>query len=163
VITVPAYFDDAQRQATRDAARLAGLDVLRIVNEPTAASLAYGLDQRKQGKVVVYDLGGGTFDVSILSIEDGVFQVLATNGDTHLGGDDFDRTLVDARAPELAAIVRPSALHDPASSKLLRLAAERARSSSRATPRRTMLVSLPELASTGAAVTREEFEALTEP
>ena len=91
VITVPAYFDDAQRQATRDAARLAGLEVLRIVNEPTAASLAYGLDQKQEGTVVVYDLGGGTFDVSVLSIEDGVFQVLSTNGDTRLGGDDIDR------------------------------------------------------------------------
>ena len=107
VITVPAYFDDAQRQATRDAARLAGLDVLRIVNEPTAASLAYGLDQRKQGNVAVYDLGGGTFDVSVLSIEDGVFRVLATAGDTHLGGDDFDRALVRPRArAELAGAGR---------------------------------------------------------
>src|SRR5688572_11027848 len=83
VITVPAYFDDAQRQATRDAARIAGLDVLRILNEPTAASLAYGLDRREEATVAVYDLGGGTFDVSILSIEGGVFQVLATAGDTH--------------------------------------------------------------------------------
>src|SRR5205085_11349813 len=99
VVTVPAYFDDAQRQSTRDAARLAGLEVLRILNEPTAASLAYGLDQRDKGNVAVFDLGGGTFDVTILSIEDGVFRVLATNGDTHLGGDDFDQRLADlARA-----------------------------------------------------------------
>ena len=94
VITVPAYFDDSQRQATRDAGRIAGLDVLRIVNEPTAAALAYGLDQRKSGTVAVYDLGGGTFDCSILSIKDGVFKVLSTNGDTYLGGDDFDRALM---------------------------------------------------------------------
>ena len=94
VITVPAYFDDSQRQATRDAGRIAGLDVLRIVNEPTAAALAYGLDQRKTGTVAVYDLGGGTFDCSILSIRDGVFKVLSTNGDTYLGGDDFDRALM---------------------------------------------------------------------
>ena len=95
VITVPAYFDDTQRQATRDAARLAGIDVLRIINEPTAASLAYGLDQKEAATVAVYDLGGGTFDVSILSIEEGTFQVLSTSGDTHLGGDDFDRALID--------------------------------------------------------------------
>ena len=95
VITVPAYFNDAQRTATRDAGRLAGLEVLRIVNEPTAASLAYGLDQRDRGIIAVYDLGGGTFDISILKVEDGVFQVLATNGDTHLGGDDIDRLLVE--------------------------------------------------------------------
>jgi Fe-S protein assembly chaperone HscA len=90
VITVPAYFNDAQRTATRDAGRIAGLEVLRIINEPTAASLAYGLDKRHTGVIAVYDLGGGTFDISILRVEDGVFQVLATNGDTHLGGDDID-------------------------------------------------------------------------
>jgi Fe-S protein assembly chaperone HscA len=95
VITVPAYFNDAQRTATRDAGRLAGLEVLRIVNEPTAASLAYGLDRRDRGIIAVYDLGGGTFDISILKVEDGVFQVLATNGDTHLGGDDLDRLFVE--------------------------------------------------------------------
>jgi len=94
VITVPAYFNDAQRTATRDAGRLAGLDVLRIVNEPTAASIAYGLDKRNAGLIAVYDFGGGTFDISILRVEDGVFQVLATNGDTHLGGDDIDRVLI---------------------------------------------------------------------
>ena len=93
VITVPAYFNDAQRQATRDAGRIAGLDVVRIVNEPTAASLAYGLQRLKEGVIAVYDLGGGTFDVSILRVKEGVFEVLATNGDTHLGGDDFDRVL----------------------------------------------------------------------
>jgi len=101
VITVPAYFDDTQRQATRDAGRIAGLDVLRIVNEPTAAALAYGLDQREAGKVAVYDLGGGTFDCSILSIAGGVFKVLSTNGDTYLGGDDFDRALMSVVATEL--------------------------------------------------------------
>ncbi len=94
VITVPAYFNDAQRQATRDAGRLAGLEVLRLVNEPTAASLAYGLDKRKQGVIAVYDLGGGTFDISILRLHDGIFEVLATNGDTHLGGDDIDNLLL---------------------------------------------------------------------
>ena len=90
VITVPAYFNDAQRTATRDAGRIAGLEVLRIINEPTAAALAYGLDKRHAGIIAVYDLGGGTFDISILRVEDGVFQVLSTNGDTHLGGDDID-------------------------------------------------------------------------
>jgi Fe-S protein assembly chaperone HscA len=100
VITVPAYFDDSQRQATRDAGRIAGLDVLRILNEPTAAALAYGLDRRQQGTIVVYDLGGGTFDCSILSLHHGVFQVLATHGDTFLGGDDFDRAIMEVVARE---------------------------------------------------------------
>ena len=95
VITVPAYFNDSQRQATKDAGRIAGLEVLRIVNEPTAASLAYGLHRLKEGTVAVYDLGGGTFDISILKVKDGIFEVLATNGNTHLGGDDFDRAVVD--------------------------------------------------------------------
>jgi len=94
VITVPAYFNDAQRQATKDAGRIAGLDVLRLVNEPTAASLAYGLDEKKNGIVAVYDLGGGTFDISILKLHDGIFEVIATNGDTHLGGDDIDNLLI---------------------------------------------------------------------
>src|ERR1700729_3897974 len=94
VITVPAYFNDAQRQATKDAGRIAGLEVLRLVNEPTAAALAYGLDKRRNGIVAVYDLGGGTFDISILKLEDGLFEVLATNGDTHLGGDDIDNLLI---------------------------------------------------------------------
>src|SRR5262249_7086782 len=93
VITVPAYFNDAQRQATKDAGKLAGLEVLRILNEPTAAALAYGLDKIKEGTIAVYDFGGGTFDISILKVKDGVFHVLATNGDTHLGGDDIDQRL----------------------------------------------------------------------
>ena len=95
VITVPAYFNDSQRQATKDAGRIAGLEVLRIINEPTAASLAYGLDKKKDEKIAVYDLGGGTFDISVLDIGDGVFEVKATNGDTHLGGDDFDQRVMD--------------------------------------------------------------------
>jgi Fe-S protein assembly chaperone HscA len=122
VITVPAYFNDAQRTATRDAGRIAGLEVLRIINEPTAASLAYGLDKRHQGLIAVYDLGGGTFDISILRVEDGVFQVLATNGDTHLGGDDIDlllteRVLADfdsggaaPRSPETVQMVRKAVI-----------------------------------------------------
>jgi molecular chaperone DnaK len=119
VITVPAYFNDAQRTATRDAGRIAGLEVLRIINEPTAASLAYGLDKRHTGVIAVYDFGGGTFDVSILRVEDGVFQVLATNGDTHLGGDDIDRLLVErflaadqnsSRTPEDIQGIRKAAI-----------------------------------------------------
>ena len=95
VITVPAYFDDTQRQATKDAGRIAGLDVKRIINEPTAAALAYGLDKKKEEKIAVYDLGGGTFDISILELGDGVFEVKSSNGDTHLGGDDFDQRIID--------------------------------------------------------------------
>ena len=95
VITVPAYFNDAQRQATKDAGKIAGLEVLRIINEPTAAALAYGLEKKKDEKIAVYDLGGGTFDISVLEIGDGVFEVKATNGDTHLGGDDWDNAVMD--------------------------------------------------------------------
>src|SRR5262249_35809365 len=118
VITVPAYFNDAQRTATRDAGRIAGLEVLRIINEPTAASLAYGLDKRHTGLIAVYDLGGGTFDISILRVEDGVFQVLATNGDTHLGGDDIDvlmmNTVLGGTPPgsQAAASTRSHAAED---------------------------------------------------
>ncbi len=107
VITVPAYFNDAQRTATRDAGRIAGLDVLRIINEPTAASLAYGLDRRNAGLIAVYDFGGGTFDISILRVEDGVFQVLATSGDTHLGGDDIDHLLVERVLADLGDSAGP--------------------------------------------------------
>jgi len=95
VITVPAYFNDSQRQATKDAGKIAGLEVLRIVNEPTAASLAYGLDKKKEETIAVFDLGGGTFDISILELGEGTFQVKSTNGDTHLGGDDFDQRVID--------------------------------------------------------------------
>jgi Fe-S protein assembly chaperone HscA len=116
VITVPAYFNDAQRTATRDAGRIAGLDVLRIINEPTAASLAYGLDKKHEGVIAVYDLGGGTFDISILRIEDGVFQVLSTNGDTHLGGDDIDQVFTTHALEAIehaGASVRQNGEYDP--------------------------------------------------
>ncbi len=100
VITVPAYFNDSQRQATKDAGKIAGLNVLRIINEPTAASLAYGLDKKKDEKIAVFDLGGGTYDISILEIGEGVFEVKSTNGNTHLGGEDFDQRLIDWLANE---------------------------------------------------------------
>ena len=100
VITVPAYFNDAQRQATKDAGTIAGLTVLRIINEPTAASMAYGLEKKKEERIAVFDLGGGTFDISILEMGEGVFEVKSTNGDTHLGGDDFDQRLMDFLADE---------------------------------------------------------------
>ena len=103
VITVPAYFNDAQRQATKDAGRIAGLEVLRLVNEPTAAALAYGLDKRQNGTIAVYDFGGGTFDISILKLHDGIFEVLATNGDTHLGGDDIDNLLIQIALEDIAS------------------------------------------------------------
>jgi Fe-S protein assembly chaperone HscA len=134
VVTVPAYFNDSQRQATRDAGRIAGLDVVRIVNEPTAASLAYGLDRLATGVIAVYDLGGGTFDISILRVKDGVFEVLATNGDTHLGGDDFDRVVVlwlleDIQARHHAALAADgvSLAHDGEAMQELRLASEAAK------------------------------------
>jgi molecular chaperone DnaK len=127
VITVPAYFNDGQRQATRDAGRIAGLDVLRIVNEPTAASLAYGLQRLTQGTVAVYDLGGGTFDISILRVKDGIFEVLATNGNTHLGGDDFDRALVDWLLGDIEAAHGVDLRKDAESMQELRLGAEAAK------------------------------------
>merc|ERR1712113_687347 len=100
VVTVPAYFNDSQRQATKDAGKIAGLDVLRIINEPTAAALAFGMEAQDGQTIAVYDLGGGTFDVSILEISGGVFEVKATNGDTHLGGEDFDNTILEFLASE---------------------------------------------------------------
>jgi Fe-S protein assembly chaperone HscA len=127
VITVPAYFNDSQRQATKDAGRIAGLEVLRIVNEPTAASLAYGLQKLAQGTIAVYDLGGGTFDISILRVKDGVFEVLATNGDTHLGGDDIDRVLVDWLLEDIRAVHGTDLSGDAEARQELRLAAEAAK------------------------------------
>ena len=127
VITVPAYFNDAQRQATKDAGRIAGLDVLRIVNEPTAASLAYGLERLTEGIIAVYDLGGGTFDISILRVKDGIFEVLATNGNTHLGGDDFDRALVEWLLEDIEAGHGSDLSKDPEAVQDLRLGAEAAK------------------------------------
>jgi molecular chaperone DnaK len=122
VVTVPAYFNDAQRQATKDAGRIAGLDVLRLVNEPTAASLAYGLDKRQAGIVAVYDLGGGTFDVSILRLQDGIFEVLATGGDTHLGGDDIDNRLLAIALEDVATEWGEDVSSDATAVQLLRRA-----------------------------------------
>src|SRR5687767_4829242 len=127
VITVPAYFNDSQRQATKDAGRIAGLEVLRIINEPTAASLAYGLDKKKDEKIAVYDLGGGTFDISILELGDGVFEVKATNGDTHLGGDDFDKRVIDWLAEEFKKQEGIDLRKDPMALQRLKEAAEKAK------------------------------------
>lgn len=127
VITVPAYFDDAQRQATKNAGKIAGLDVLRIINEPTAAAIAYGLDKKNDQTIVVYDLGGGTFDVSVLEIGDGVFEVKSTNGDTHLGGDDFDQALIDHFLAEFKKEQGIDLKEDPAALQRLKEAAEKAK------------------------------------
>jgi molecular chaperone DnaK len=127
VITVPAYFNDAQRQATKDAGRIAGLEVLRIVNEPTAAALAYGLQNLAQGVIAVYDLGGGTFDISILRVKEGVFEVLATNGNTHLGGDDFDRAVVQWLLQDIKSVHGADLSEDPEALQELRLGAEAAK------------------------------------
>ena len=127
VITVPAYFNDAQRQATKDAGRIAGLEVLRIVNEPTAAALAYGLQKLSQGIIAVYDLGGGTFDISILRVKDGVFEVLATNGNTHLGGDDFDRAMVDWILADIQSRHHVDLSEDAEALQEIRLGAEAAK------------------------------------
>ncbi|MDR1551625.1 MAG: molecular chaperone DnaK [Holosporaceae bacterium] len=127
VVTVPAYFNDAQRQATRDAGKIAGLDVLRIINEPTAAALAYGLDKKNSGLIAVYDLGGGTFDISILEIGDGVFEVKATNGDTFLGGEDFDKRIIDYLADEFKKENGVDLRNDSMAQQRLKEAAEKAK------------------------------------
>src|SRR5690242_10409222 len=127
VITVPAYFNDAQRQATKDAGRIAGLDVLRIINEPTAASLAYGLDKKKDERIAVYDLGGGTFDISVLELGDGVFEVKSTNGDTHLGGDDFDQRIINWLADEFRREQGVDLRQDKMALQRLKEAAEKAK------------------------------------
>src|SRR6476661_8169358 len=125
VITVPAYFNDAQRQATKDAGQIAGLEVSRIINEPTAAAMAYGLDKKKDEKIVVFDLGGGTFDVSVLEVEEGSVEVLSTNGDTHLGGDDFDEELINYIADDFKKENGIDLRKDPMALQRLREAAEK--------------------------------------
>ena len=166
VITVPAYFNDAQRQATKDAGRIAGLTVRRIINEPTAAALAYGLDHEANQKIMVYDLGGGTFDVSVIEIGDGVIEVLAVSGDNHLGGDDFDRRLANYLAGEFRAQTKINLLKDPAAMQRVVEAAEKAKIELSTT--QTTHVNLPFLAQAKArpvhmdiTVTRQKFEELT--
>ncbi len=144
VITVPAYFNDSQRQATKDAGRIAGLDVLRIVNEPTAACLAYGLQRKQEGIIAVYDLGGGTFDISILKVKDGIFEVLATNGDTHLGGDDFDRALVDLILADARTRHGVDLAGDPEAMQEIRLGSEAARIVLSSAERTTLSLPMPQ-------------------
>jgi molecular chaperone DnaK len=127
VVTVPAYFNDSQRQATKDAGKIAGLDVLRIINEPTAAALAYGLDKKKEEKIAVFDLGGGTYDISVLELAEGVFEVKSTNGDTHLGGDDFDQRLIDWLVAEFKKDQGIDLSKDPMALQRLKEAAEKAK------------------------------------
>ena len=166
VITVPAYFNDSQRQATKDAGKIAGLDVKRIINEPTAAALAYGLDNEKEQKIMVYDLGGGTFDVSIIEIGDGVIEVLATNGDTHLGGDDFDQKIIDWMLAEFKAKEGVDLSNDKMALQRLKEAAEKAKKElSSAT---TTNINLPFITATAEGpkhfdmnLTRAKFDELT--
>ncbi|MCI9462745.1 MAG: molecular chaperone DnaK [Lachnospiraceae bacterium] len=166
VITVPAYFNDAQRQATKDAGKIAGLDVKRIINEPTAAALAYGLDNEKEQKIMVYDLGGGTFDVSLIEIGDGVIEVLATNGDTHLGGDDFDQKIIDWMLAEFKAQEGVDLSNDKMALQRLKEAAEKAKKElSSAT---TTNINLPFITATAEGpkhfdmnLTRAKFDELT--
>ena len=166
VITVPAYFTDAQRQATKDAGKIAGLEVLRIINEPTAAALAYGMDKENNQKIMVFDLGGGTFDVSILEISDGVFEVLATNGDTHLGGDDFDQRLIDWMANKFQQEHGIDLRKDKMVLQRLKDAAEKAKIE--LSGMTTTSINLPFITATAegplhfeATLTRAEFDSLT--
>ena len=162
VITVPAYFNDSQRQATKDAGMIAGLEVLRIINEPTAASLAYGLQQKTQGTIAVYDLGGGTFDISILKLKNGIFEVLATNGDTHLGGDDFDRRLADLFVKEIREQHALDLNVYPDHMQAVRLEAERTKIRLSDELRTTAILDLPEGKGRYARdLTREQLESLT--
>jgi Fe-S protein assembly chaperone HscA len=168
VITVPAYFNDVQRQATKDAGRIAGLEVLRLVNEPTAASLAYGLDKKQNGIVAVYDLGGGTFDVSILKLHDGIFEVIATNGDTHLGGDDIDNLLIaialDDTAGDLGLDLRRNDLRRNAEAvQAIRKAVIEAKIALSSAPSATLDVELPGGRRYLREITREQFEQLIQP
>eukprot|EP00747_Dinoflagellata_sp_TGD_P152801 gnl/TRDRNA2_/TRDRNA2_177343_c1_seq1.p1 gnl/TRDRNA2_/TRDRNA2_177343_c1~~gnl/TRDRNA2_/TRDRNA2_177343_c1_seq1.p1 ORF type:complete len:555 (-),score=47.14 gnl/TRDRNA2_/TRDRNA2_177343_c1_seq1:141-1805(-) len=166
VITVPAYFNDSQRQATKDAGTIAGIDVLRIINEPTAASLAYGFDKKKNETIVVFDLGGGTFDVSILEVGDGVFEVLSTSGDTHLGGDDFDKRIVDWLADDSETNEGIDLRRDRQALQRLTEAAEKAKIELSASTQTQ--ISLPFITATAAgpkhidvSLTRTEFEKIT--
>jgi molecular chaperone DnaK len=162
VITVPAYFNDSQRQATKDAGMIAGLDVLRIINEPTAASLAYGLQQKTQGTIAVYDLGGGTFDISILKLKNGIFEVLATNGDTHLGGDDFDRRIADLFVKEIREQYGLDLNTYPDHMQAARLEAERIKVRLSDEIKTTAILDLPEdKGRYSRDLTRDQLESLT--
>jgi Fe-S protein assembly chaperone HscA len=163
VITVPAYFNDAQRQATKDAGRMAGLEVLRLVNEPTAAALAYGLDRQKDGIVAVYDLGGGTFDISILKLHEGIFEVIATNGDTHLGGDDLDNLLLAIALDEIETEEHIPARQQPGLIQALRNAVIDAKIALSANESARMEVPLPNDRRYRREITRAQFEQLIEP
>lgn len=162
VITVPAYFNDSQRQATKDAGMIAGLEVLRIINEPTAASLAYGLQKRTQGQIAVFDLGGGTFDISILKLKNGIFEVLSTNGDTHLGGDDFDRVVADHFLKEIRARHGVDVYAFPDTMQALRLEAEQAKIRLSDTQNTSVRIELPEgQGEFRSGLTRDQLETLT--
>src|SRR5512147_2503142 len=163
VITVPAYFNDAQRQATKDAGRIAGLDVLRLVNEPTAASLAYGLDEKKNGIVAVYDLGGGTFDISILKLHDGIFEVIATNGDTHLGGDDIDNLLLTIALDDIRGDLGIDFRRNAEAIQALRKAMIDAKIHLSAAGGTALEVELPGGKKYQREITRGQFEQLIEP
>jgi Fe-S protein assembly chaperone HscA len=162
VITVPAYFNDSQRQATKDAGMIAGLEVLRIINEPTAASLAYGLQEKTQGTIAVYDLGGGTFDISILKLKDGIFEVLATNGDTHLGGDDLDRRIADLFLAEIRGAFGIDLTIHPDHMQTVRLEAERAKIRLSEAGHTEIAIDLPDgKGRFTRELTREQLESLT--
>src|ERR1700744_4301097 len=163
VITVPAYFNDAQRQATKDAGRMAGLDVLRLVNEPTAAALAYGLDRAKEGTIAVYDLGGGTFDISILKLRDGIFEVQSTNGDTHLGGDDIDNLLLTIALDEIHAEHGVDLRQHPSAVQALRKAAIDAKIQLSYQPAASFDVELPNGDRYQREIPRDIFEDLIQP
>jgi len=163
VITVPAYFNDAQRQATKDAGRMAGLEVLRLVNEPTAAALAYGLDREKEGVIAVYDFGGGTFDVSILKLHEGIFEVIATNGDTHLGGDDIDNLLIAIALDDLAGDAGIDARTQPEVIQAIRKAVIEAKIALSSQPSAKLDIELPNGEHYRRELLREQFEALIQP
>ena len=163
VITVPAYFNDAQRQATKDAGRMAGLDVLRLVNEPTAAALAYGLDKKKEGIVAVYDFGGGTFDISILKLQDGIFEVIATNGDTHLGGDDIDNLLIAIALDDVAGDLKLDLRRNAEAVQAIRKSVIEAKIALSTQEQTTIDVQLPGGQHYRRTITREQLESLMEP
>lgn len=163
VITVPAYFNDAQRQATKDAGRMAGLDVLRLVNEPTAAALAYGLDRAKEGIVAVYDLGGGTFDISILKLHEGIFEVIATNGDTHLGGDDIDNLLIAIALDDIQGETGVDLRQNGAVVQAIRKAVIEAKIELSFADTARISVNLPGVETYHREITREQFNQLIQP